>query len=198
MKVFFTGNSPYARRARLAARASGLKIEEVDVAPLVRPDQPLLQKGPGGKVPGLETDSGVYLCETLVITNYINQKSGGALLPGDAAAQESVLALESVASLLLDGLFGRSHEKRREEGDPSPAFIAKEAGRAGRCYDALNGMLAGQKPALNVGTIAAVTALGYADWRMAEDNWRGGRDGLAAWFDAMHTLPAVAETKPVF
>ena len=31
MKLFYTQNSPYARRARLAARASGLGIEEVDI-----------------------------------------------------------------------------------------------------------------------------------------------------------------------
>ena len=56
MKLYYTANSPYARRARLAARASGLGVEEVDVAPLDSPSNPLRGKGPGVKVPGLETD----------------------------------------------------------------------------------------------------------------------------------------------
>ena len=192
MKAFYTHNSPYARRVRLAARASGLGVEEVDVAPLRRPDQPLLQKGPGGKVPGLETDAGVYLSETLLITGYLNEKSGGKLSPSEASQE-----VESIASLTLDSLFLRSHEKRAEDGAPSPSLIEGETARAARCYDALEAKLAGQPAALDLGSIAAVTALGYADWRLPEDDWRNGRAGLAAWFDAMHELSDVADTKPV-
>ncbi|MEQ9124950.1 MAG: glutathione S-transferase [Alphaproteobacteria bacterium] len=198
MKVFYTGNSPYARRARLAARASGLDVEEVDVAPLDSPTNPLRDKGPGVKVPGLETDAGTYICETLLITNYLNQKSGGRLQPSEPAAAEAALENEGVGSLLMDSLFLRSHEKRRAEGEKSPGVIEKEAGRATRCYDALAGLLSGKPAELNSGTIAAVAALGYADWRHAEDDWRKGREGLAKWFEDMHGLPDVAETKPEF
>lgn len=199
MKVFFTGNSPYARRARMAARASGLTVEEVDVAPLDAADNPLKGKGPGVKVPGLETDGGAYLCETLLITNYLNQKSGGRLLPAASAAAEAAQELEGVGSLLLDSMFIRSQQLNRlPEGERSATLIDKEAERAERCYDALAKTLSGAPAELNVGTIAAVTALGYADWRLADDNWRKGRDGLAKWFDAMHELEAVEATKPVF
>jgi glutathione S-transferase len=66
MKLFYSGNSPYARRTRLAARQvanlSGLVIEEVDAAPLGTSDHALFQHGPGAKVPGLQTESGAYLC----------------------------------------------------------------------------------------------------------------------------------------
>lgn len=198
MKVFYTGNSPYARRARLAARATGLGVEEVDVAPLASPDNPLRGKGPGAKVPGLETDAGTYVCETLLITSYLNAQSGGKLLPGDTAAQEAAMEVEGIGSLLMDSLFGRSHEKRRDDGEKSPALIEKESERANRCYDALDKLLAGKAPAMDLGAIAAVSALGYADWRHADDNWREGRAGLAAWYDAMHTQADVADTKPDF
>lgn len=195
MKVFYTGNSPYARRARLAARASGLGVEEVDVAPLTAPDNPLRSKGPGAKVPGLETDAGTYLCETLIITNYLNQLSGGKLLPPSGG--EAALEAEGVGSLLMDSLFLRSHEKRKEDTTPSPSLIEKEADRASRCYDALDKMFAGKEPALDLGSIAAVSALGYADWRHPDDNWRNDRQGLADWFQAMHGLKDVDDTKPV-
>jgi glutathione S-transferase len=198
VKLFFAGNSPYARRARLAVRASGLGVEEVDIAPLIRPDQPLLQKGPGGKVPALETDSGAFFCETLIITNYLNEKSGGRLLPANDAEADATRALEGLGSLLMDSLFVRSAEKRKEGGAPWTSMLEKETGRAARCYDALEAAFSGQSPTLNVATIAAVSSLGYADWRLPDDNWREGRAGLSAWFDAMHTLPDVTETKPVF
>ena len=198
MKLYYTGNSPYARRARLAARASGLGVEEVDVAPLAAADNIIRGKGPGAKVPGLETDDGAYMCETLLITNYLNQKSGGRLTPSDPKAAEAALELEGIGSLLMDSLFTRSHEKRREGSERSEAEIEKEAGRAARCYDALTAKLSGAPAEVNSATIAAVAALGYADWRHADDNWRQGRDGLAKWFDAMHENADVAETKPVF
>lgn len=196
MKVYFTGNSPYARRARLAARASGLSVEEVDVAPLDAADNPLRGKGPGVKVPGLETDGGAYICETLLITGYLNGKSGGKLSP---AGDEGDLELEGMGSLLLDSLFIRSQQLNRlSEDERSATLIEKEAERAGRCYDALETALAGKPAALTLGSIAAVTALGYADWRLPDDGWRDGRPGLAAWFDAMHQNADVAATKPVF
>jgi len=196
MKVFFTGNSPYARRARLAARASGLGVEEVDVAPLTSPDSLVRQKGPGGKVPAMEMDSGAFVCETLLITNYLNQQSGGRLMPTEPAEADAAMELEGIGSLLMDSLFLRSHEKRREAGEKSQAVIDKEAERAARCYDALEARLAGAPATLNLGTIAAVSCLGYADWRHADDNWRQGRDGLAKWYDAMHEIADVEATKP--
>ncbi|MEK9905328.1 MAG: glutathione S-transferase N-terminal domain-containing protein [Rhodospirillales bacterium] len=199
MKVFYTGNSPYARRARLAARVSGLGVEEVDVAPLDAADNPLRNKGPGVKVPGFETDTGAYFCETLLITNYLNEKSGGKLFPSDPVAADKAREVEGIGSLLLDSLFIRSQQLNRlSENERSPSLIAREAERAGRCYDALNKALDGKEASLDAGAIAVVCALGYADWRLPEDNWRAGRSGLAKWFDAMHQKKDVESTKPIF
>ncbi len=196
MKLFYSHNSPYARRARIAARASGLPVEEVDVSPLGTVDHPLFEHGPGAKVPGLLTDGGAFLCETLVITNYLNEMSGGKLRP--AEGKEADMALEGVGSLLMDTLFHCSHEKRREDGERSPSVIEKESARAARCYDELDRRLSGQSASLTLGAIAAACSLGYADWRHAEDNWRGGRPGLQSWFDAMMQNSDVAETYPNF
>jgi glutathione S-transferase len=198
MKLFYTGNSPYARRARMAARLSGLEVEEVDVAPLAVENHVLMQKGPGGKVPGLETDDGTYLCETLVITGYLNGLCGGRMMPDDPQAATAALALEGVGSLLLESLFLRSAENRRDASEQSPGVLAKEALRTGRCYDELEKLLGNQPADLNLGTIAAITALGYADWRQPGDDWRQGRGGLAAWFDAMMKHEMVADTHPEF
>jgi glutathione S-transferase len=198
MKLFYSHNSPYARRTRMAARISGLGVEEVDAAPLAEAKEMLLSHGPGVKVPGLVTDGGSFLCETLVITHYLNSQSGGKLLPADPGAAEAVLELEGIGSLLMDTLFACSHEKRREAGEQSPGVITKETDRAARCYDALENRLAGQRGALNLGTIAVIASLGYADWRHAEDNWRGGRPGLAAWADEMMKFPEVSDTYPNF
>lgn len=196
MKLFYTANSPYARRARLVARACRLEIEETDMSPLAERTEELLQHGPGAKVPGLLTDSGAYICETLLITRYLNDLAGGKLTPRDTAEADKALELEGLGSLLMDSLFARSMEKRREDGEKSQTVIDKEAARAARCYDALNDRLTHQPTVLTLGTIAVISALGYADWRHAEDDWREGRPGLKAWFNEMMVNPVVAETAP--
>lgn len=198
MKLHYSHNSPYARRVRLAVRVAGLEVEEVDASPLMRDNHPLLQKGPGGKVPALETDAGTFICETLVITGHLNQLAPGKLLPVDPSAMEAALELEGIGSLLLDSLFACSHEKRRDANEQSPGLIAKETERSARCYDVLDARLAGKAAELNLGTIAVIAALGYADWRHAENDWRRGHASLSKWFDAMMQMPDVAATHPKF
>lgn len=200
MKLFFSGNSPYARRPRIAVREAGLmdRVEEVDVGPVAENTEVLLAHGPGAKVPGLLTDGGTYLCESLVIARYLDGVSGGKLYPADPAALEAALEVEGIASLLMDSLFVRSRENRRDPSEQSPGVIAAEADRAARCYDALAGLVGGFDGEIHMGTMTAVASLGYADWRQQDDHWRAGRADLAGWFERIMERPAMAETKPVF
>jgi len=194
MKLYHAQNSPYARCSRMAARLSGLTIEEIDVSKHPEQRSALLEKGPGGKIPGLQTDNG-FLCETLIINNYLNRLAGGKMLDDSDTA---LLEIEGLGLLLTDCLYLRSHELRAEDGQPSPSLVEKETARIARCYDALDARLSGKAPAMNLATFAAVCALGYANWRGADDNWRDGRPGLAAWYDGMMENADVAETAPIF
>ena len=45
---------------------------------------------------------------------------------------------------------------------------------------------------------SARDADGYADWRAPEDDWRGERPNLLAYFDRLMERPAFAETAPSF
>ncbi|MEL6964504.1 MAG: glutathione S-transferase C-terminal domain-containing protein, partial [Pseudomonadota bacterium] len=49
---------------------------------------------------------------------------------------------------------------------------------------------------VDIGTIAAAAALGYMDFRYANENWRNGRPSLAAWFDVFSKRPSIATTAP--
>lgn len=194
MKLLHAQNSPYARRARLAARYSGLDIEELDVSKDEAARKVLDEAGPSAKIPGLLLDDGTCLSESLIITKYLNNLSGGKLMQDDP----KLLEIEGIGSVLIDATYKRIKERLSVDGEPSPTVIQTETDRIARCYDALDERLSGKAAEINLATIAAIAGLGYADWRGADDNWRDGRPGLAKWFDDMHQNKDVAESAPEF
>ena len=136
MKLLLTRNSPYARRARIAVREAGLldKVEELDVSPREENLDTLLAYSPAAKVPVLVTGSGYSIYESILIGRYIDEQSGNKLMPSDAQARDAAMALDATASALLDSLFVRSRENRRDASEQSPGVIALEAERAGRLW----------------------------------------------------------------
>lgn len=194
MKLLHAHNSPYGRRALLAARFSGLNIQELDVSKDPEARNTLVAAGPGAKIPGLLLDDDTCLCETLIIGRHIDALAPNKLTDNSPAQLE----IEGIASVLMDAIYKRSKERLAEDGVPSPTVLKTETDRIARCYDALEARLSGQAATFNLATIAAVSALGYANWRGADDNWRHGRDGLSAWYDAMMQNRDVAESAPIF
>ncbi len=200
MKLYYSHNSPYARRPRMALHEAGLldRVEEVDLTPRAENDAVLFANGPGGKVPALMTDTGAFVVESILICRYLDDLSGGKLTPSDPAARDAALQIEGMASVLMDTLYFRTHEGRRDEAQKSAAIKEKDAKVANAAYDALDEAAKDFGDAINLGTISTVAALGYADWRHAGDNWRGGRAALAGWFEIIMERPAMALTKPVY
>jgi len=201
MKLYYSGNSPYARRPRLAIREAGLIGKQVEEVTLKTPEERvdvLIKHGPGAKVPALLTDNNVLIVESLIIAHVLDELSGGKLYPKAQKERELAYQVEGVASLLMDSLFHRSHEKRRDPSEQSPGEIKKEGERAQRCYDELARLLPTYDGKVHMGSMTAVASLGYADWRHPDDDWRKGRGKLADWFETIMQRPAMAETKPIF
>jgi glutathione S-transferase len=201
MKLFYSSNSPYARRPRLAIRETGLLGKQVEEVTLTTPEERvdvLIKHGPGTKVPALLTDNNVLICESLIIARVLDELSGGKLYPKAQKERELAYQVEGVASLLMDSLFHRSHEKRRDPSEQSPSEIEKEAERAQRCYDELARLLPVYDGKIDMASMTVVASLGYADGRHPDDNWREGRGKLADWFETIMQRPAMAETKPNF
>lgn len=197
MKLYISGNSPYARRARLAAREGGLmdQIEEVAVTGF----EQVAQVGPGGKIPLLVFEDGTVLCESLIITRYLNELAGGRLVPGMASALLCHLEMESVASVLMDSLFVHSMEiNQRVEALRSSELIAREGARRTRCYDRLADLVVNTDEQVTLASMAIISALGYADWRAAEDDWRQDRGRLLEYYDRFMSRPSFSETAPNF
>jgi glutathione S-transferase len=200
MQLLYTPTSPYARRARLAVHEAGLtdQVKLVDINPRETNIGQLLSHNPSGKVPLLITDDGTALCESLIIARHLDNASGGKLYPSDAAALSQTLETESIASVLMDSLYVRSHENRRDAAQRSQNLIDLEKARAMRCYNALESRAGSFGDRLDMGTITALCSLGYADGRHSGDEWRSGRSTLSTWFERISKRPAIAASAPVF
>ena len=200
MKLYFSQNSPYARRPRLVLHEAGLqdRITEEDLTPRAENDAVLFANGPGGKVPALITDTGAFIVESLLICRYLDDLSGNKLTPTDPTDRDKAIQLEGTASVLMDTLYFRTHEGRRDVSQQATNVKEKDAKIAMATYDALNKAAADFGDAINLGIIATVSALGYADWRHPDDNWRDGRPTLAGWFERISERSAMRLTAPIY
>ncbi len=197
MQLYISGNSPYARKVRIVAREAGLasQIEEITVGSF----EELQAAGPGAKIPVLVCEDGTRLCESLIITRYLNDLAMGQLLPKEPRHLTHCLEIESIASTLLDSIFVRSLENnQRKENERSETILEREQSRTARCLDRLNELTTEFEKEVTLATIAVVSALGYANWRTPEDNWERGRDNLKTYFEHFMARQAFAETAPVF
>jgi len=173
-------------------------MDEIEETVISSFDQ-LNDVGPGGKIPMLVCDDGTLLCESLIITRYLNDLAGGALLPEEPSARLACLEIESVASVLMDSLFARSLENnQRAQSERSATIYERELARSGRCYDRLAALVDPADERVSLGSIAVICALGYANWRAPEDQWAQDRDGLNNYYERFMRRPAFAETAPVF
>ena len=200
MKLYFSQNSPYARRPRLVLHEANLRdqVEEVDLTPRAENEAVLFANGPGGKVPALMTDTGAFIVETLLICRYLDDLSGNKLTSTNLDEREKALQLEGLGSVLMDTLYFRTHEARREEGKQVEPIKTKDKKITFAAYDALNDAASEFGDTINLGTLTTAAALGYADWRHPGDNWRNGRSALGNWFEKISERPSIKLTAPIF
>lgn len=197
MKLYGSPRSPFVRKVRVAAAELGLdgSIELIDCEPSdMRPD--FVAANPIAKIPALVAADGLALPESNLIVNYLEEAAGTALTPAAGAARWAALRQLAFADGLMEAGVARLAEKRRPDGERSPAAIEKLNLRMVRCLDALEAEAARLDGPLTIGQIAAGCACGYTDFRSPDLNWREGRPKLAAWFAGFDERPAMASTRP--
>ena len=196
MRLFMTPTSPFARRVRVLLRELGIQgVEEVPSV-LRDPESALLGFTPLGKVPALEIEPGTVLTETAQICRWLDEQADGRLLPASANERNDAVAIEGVASGLLDSVGLRSRFLRVPEDERSPRILRQEEERTARALDWLERRSATLARSGLLPQTTTACALGFMDWRLPESPWRGGRPGLAAWFDAFAERPSMRSTKP--
>jgi len=201
MKLYAPTPSPYVRKVRVLARETGLaaRIEEIPAAVSpIAPDERVTRANPLGKVPALILDDGTALYDSPVICEYLDGlHSGRRLFPPAGPARWAALRQQAEGDGLLDAAVLTRYELvLRPEPLRWPEWVAGQKAKVAGALDDLErnaDSLAGE---LTIGGITIACALGYLDFRFAEDAWRTGRPRLAAWFAAISTRDSLRTTMP--
>jgi len=201
MKLRTNRASPFARKARILTRETGLagRVEEIEttVSP-VAPNETLARENPLVKIPALVTDAGELLYDSDVICEYLDTlHAGRKLFPASGPQRFTALRRQALTDGILEAAVLCRYEMAvRPEALRWKDWIEGQKRKILGGLDALEAESGTWDDEFDIGQIGAACVCGYLDFRFADWNWRAGRPRLAAWFERAQQRPSVKETAP--
>ena len=198
MKLYYSATSPYVRKVNVCAIELGLdeKLERILTNPWEKDDK-LLADNPLSKVPTLITDDGIVLYDSPVICEYLDTVYGGQMLiPASGAKRWNELRFQALGDGILDAAVLRFLERKRPNFQQSSEWDSIQQSAIQRALESLESKVNEWKADVTIGQIAVACALGYLDFRFAEDNWRQGQPGLTGWFETFAQRESMQATIP--
>lgn len=197
MKIAYSAASPYVRKVMACAIARGLNYK-IDRWKIGTTDPALLPVNPLSKVPTLITADGMSIYDSPVICEYLYSiGSAPKLFPPVGPARWKALTQEALADGILDATQPRRREIALPQDEGRQSYIALQQGKVSRALDELEKQADSLGDLSTIGEIAIGCALGYLDFRYANEPWRPGHPKLAAWYEKVVKLAPLAETMPV-
>jgi glutathione S-transferase len=197
MKITASGASPYVRKVMACAIARGID-QQLEKWTIATTDPVLSNSNPLGKVPTLINDEGVALFDSPVICEFLDSiGSAPSLFPAAGPARWAALRLQAIGDGILDASQPRRREIALPQDEGRVGYIDLQRGKVTRAVDTLEKEAASLGALKTVGDIAVACALGYLDFRFANEPWRPGHPKLEAWYASVVTLPPMANTAPV-
>ena len=184
MKCYMTGNSPYARKIRVAAIESGLG-DEVEWVTLTREERAELvpAMNPLGKVPVAVLESGQVLLDSPVICAYVDSlNKGPKLIPESGDERWAVLTLEALGDGLGEAVIGVSQEAQKPDDKRTQGVVDRQAGKANSGLAALDKQAGDFNEPPLMGEISVACALGYMEYRDVVPGWRETYPALSGWY----------------
>ncbi|MDX1709882.1 MAG: glutathione S-transferase [Rhodovibrionaceae bacterium] len=199
MKLRFSPTSPFVRKVMVTAHETGQadKLEPVPTNPW-DPETDLPKDNPLGKVPALVTDMGETLYDSIVICEFLDSRHDGPqIFPADGVARWKALKLHALGDGILEAAVLRFIEtaRRPEEFRWAP-WIERQNGKMAAAFDWMEANADSLTGPVTIGHIALGCALGYADFRFPEDDWRGKRPKLTDWYDTFAERESMQATVP--
>lgn len=199
MQLFWSSRSPFVRKAMVAAHEAGI-AGSIETRRVVvganNPNADVMAVNPLNKIPTLVLADGTALYNSRVICEYFDTLHTGApLFPRDGDARWAALRLQALGDGLMEVLVQRLGEQARPQEAQSEKHLIAYRLKMAATLDRLEGNSQALQAPLAIGQIAVGCALAHMDFRFGADNWRGGRDRLARWFDAFDQRPSMQATR---
>lgn len=198
MKLYYSPTSPYVRKVNVCAIELGLdnKLERIITNPWEM-DERLLADNPLSKVPTLVTDDGMVLYDSPVICEYLDSLTGAhALVPVEGRDRWEVLCLQALGDGILDAAVLRFLERKRPATQQSGDWSDLQRNAILRSLQYLEGRVVSWGGRFTIGQIATACALGYLDFRFAEEEWRPAQPALANWYAEVAQRESIQATLP--
>jgi glutathione S-transferase len=196
VKLYYAATSPYVRKVMACAITRGLegRIKLHSSNPHASPAD-LVADNPTSKVPCLITDDGLSLYDSPVICEFLDSLGDAPpLFPASSAARWRALKLQAIGDGILDAAVPCRGELQRPKEAARDAAIARYKAAIFRTVNALEADPPHRH--IDIGSLAVACALGYLDFRYADDPWRSGHTKLAAWFEEFSRNSGIAQTAP--
>ena len=137
------------------------------------------------------------LAPSPVICDYLDSLHGGTkLMPASGEARWRELRRVALADGMLDAALLAMGEGRRPEAFQWDEWVAHQKGKIAAGLDALEQEVDGFGDTVSPSIIAVGCMLGYLDFRFADDDWRTGHPGLAAWYERFAQRPSMVASVP--
>jgi len=202
MRLYWSSRSPFVRKAMVAAHETGFaaSIETIRVEVAVtKLNADVMAHNPLNKIPTLVLANGDALFDSRVICEYLDSLNvGPKLFPANASERWIALRRDAIgAGIMENGVAGIGENARPADLRSQPHLAAYKA----KIRTALD-YLEADAPALardgfNIGHLSIGCALGYLDFRYADDDWRMGHAKLAAWHKTCSERPSFQQTAHV-
>ncbi len=197
MKIAFSAASPYVRKVMACAIARGL-AGRIETWTIGTTDPALAPVNPLSKVPTLVTDDGVSLFDSPVICEYLDSLGDmPKLFPPAGPARWTALRQQALGDGILDASQPRRREIALPQDEGRVGYIELQKGKVRRSLDALEAEAGTLGKLATIGEITIACALGYLDFRFANEPWRPGHPKLEAWYADVVKLAPMAQTMPV-
>ncbi|WP_419729981.1 glutathione S-transferase family protein [Lichenicola sp.] len=196
MKLLYSRASPFARKVRACAVALGIE-RQIELVEVVAADAPavLTDANPLGKIPTLITNGNFAIFDSAVICEYLNGTSDVIpIIPPGGAPRWLSLRLEAMGDGLMEAAVLRRQLMLVGGLDAQSVLPELQRLAIARTLDRLEREKLGLH--VEIGALSIACALGYLDFRFADENWREGHPRLAEWFAAISKHECLSSTAP--
>ena len=199
MKLFYSNNSPYARKIRILIDEKKVSVTLEKVV-LADKNCTIHEYNPLAKVPTLIAND-ISIFDSPVIAEYVDQKSGlPYLIPSDFDKKILVKRWEAISDGLCDAAVAIMLEKRKPLSQQNADLFEKQMRKIKLSLEWLNREMEGKEYCLenkfSYADIAAGCAFGYVKLRYPEIDFENEYLSLYRLYELLMQRPSFQTTAP--